>query len=235
MGRIARALTPRCQVSSNPLGGNLNDKNSLRRKMKSTRKIALLVGVLFLIATITYMTGSNLIRSFFSDENPNKTLLAIGVLLEISDGVAVVGIGVLMFPLLKMFNKRLALGYVLIRIIECAIIIASGIYTLSLLGLIWKYEMIIFLFTGLGGLIFSYLLYQSNLIPRWLSVLGLIGYAMLSIGVMLDLFGYFNMNTDAGMLLYIPGGLFELFLPIWLFIKGFNSSAITSVSAKADS
>jgi hypothetical protein len=105
---------------------------------------------------------------------------------------------------------------------------------LSLLKLMWKYETIIFIFTGLGGLIFSYLLYQSNLIPRLLSVLGLIGYALLSIGVLLDLLGYFPMNTNAGMLLEIPGGLFELFLPLWLFIKGFNSSAITSESAKAN-
>ena len=200
--------------------------------MNTNRKIAVLVGVLFLTATITYYTGSDLIRSFFIDENPNKTSLVIGVLLEIADGVAVVGIGVLMFPILKMFNKRLALGYVIFRIIECAIIIAAGIYMLSLLKLMWKYEMIIFLFTGLGGLIFSYLLYQSKLIPRLLSALGVIGYAMLSVGVLLDLSGYFYMNTDAGMLLYIPGGLFELFLPVWLFIKGFNPSALASEPVK---
>ena len=200
--------------------------------MNTNRKIAVIVGVLFLTATITYYTGSGLIRSFFIDENPNKTSLVIGVLLEIADGVAVVGIGVLMFPILKNFNKRLALGYVIFRIIECAIIIAAGIYMLSLLKLMWKYEMIIFLFTGLGGLIFSYLLYQSKLIPRLLSALGVIGYAMLSVGVLLDLLGYFYMNTDVGMLLYIPGGLFELFLPAWLFIKGFNPSAIASGSAQ---
>jgi hypothetical protein len=202
--------------------------------MNTNRKIAVLVGVLFLIATMTFATGSVLVRSFFTDENPNKTSLVIGVLLEIACGVAVAGIGVLMFPILKMFNKRLALGYVVFRIIECALIIVAGIYMLSLLKLMWKYETIIFIFTGLGGLIFSYLLYQSNLIPRFLSVLGLIGYALLSIGVLLDLLGYFSMNTNAGMLLEIPGGLFELFLPVWLFIKGFNSSAITSESAKAN-
>jgi hypothetical protein len=55
-------------------------------------------------------------------------------------------------------------------------------------------------------------------------VLGLIGYALLSIGVLLDMLGYFSMSTSAGMLVYLPGGLFELFLPIWLFIKGFNVS-----------
>jgi hypothetical protein len=133
-----------------------------------------------------------------------------------------------------MFNKRLALGYVVFRIIECAIIAAGGICMVSLLSPIWKYEMILFLFTGLGGLIFSYLLYQSNLIPRLLSVLGLIGYALLSIGVLLDLLGYFSMSTNAGTLLEIPGGLFELFLPVWLFVKGFNSSAIDSESAKTN-
>jgi hypothetical protein len=203
--------------------------------MKSTRKIAVFVGVLFLTATVTFATGSGLIRSFFIDENPNKTSLIMGVLLEIACGVAVVGIGVLMFPILKVFNKKLALGYIVFRIIECAIIIGGGMYILFLLKLMWKYEMILFLFTGLGGLIFSYLLYQSQLVPRLLSVLGIIGYAMLSVGVLLDLLGYFYMNSDAGMLLYIPGGLFELFLPVWLFIKGFNSSAIASVSTKTDS
>jgi hypothetical protein len=203
--------------------------------MKSTRKIAVFVGVLFLTATVTFATGSGLIRSFFIDENPNKTSLIMGVLLEIACGVAVVGIGVLMFPILKVFNKKLALGYVVFRIIECAIIIGGGMYILFLLKLMWKYEMILFLFTGLGGLIFSYLLYQSQLVPRLLSVLGIIGYAMLSVGVLLDLLGYFYMNSDAGMLLYIPGGLFELFLPVWLFIKGFNASIIASEFAKANS
>ena len=203
--------------------------------MKSTRKIAVFVGVLFLTATVTFAAGSGLIRSFFIDENPNKTSLIMGVLLEIACGVAVVGIGVLMFPILKVFNKKLALGYVVFRIIECAIIIGGGMYILFLLKLLWKYEMILFLFTGLGGLIFSYLLYQSQLVPRLLSVLGIIGYAMLSVGVLLDLLGYFYMNSDAGMLLYIPGGLFELFLPVWLFIKGFNVSIIASEFAKANS
>ena len=200
--------------------------------MNSTRKIAVLVGVLFLIATMTFMSGSSLISSFFTDENPTQTSLLFGALLEIACGLAVAAISVLMFPILKIFNKRLGLGYVVFRIIECAIIVAGGIYMVSLLSQIWKYEMILFLFTGLGGLIFSYLLYQSNLIPRLLSVLGLIGYALLSIGVLLDLMGYISMNTDIGMLLYLPGGLFELFLPLWLFVKGFNSPAIASGSVK---
>lgn len=200
--------------------------------MKSTKKNAVIVGLLFLVSTLTFMIGSNLIQSFFIDETQNKSPLILGVILEIICGVAVVGIGVLMFPILKLFNKRLALGYVIFRIIECTIIIVGGIYLLSLLEFMWKYEMIIFVFTALGGLIFSYLLYLSKLVPRYLSGLGIIGYVMLFLGVVLDMFSIFKINDGAGMLLYLPGGLFELFLPIWLFIKGFNSSAIASVYDK---
>ena len=197
--------------------------------MKSTRKIAIIVGLLFLVSTLTFMIGSNLIRSFLIDETHNKSSLILGVILEIICGVAVIGIGVLMFPILKLFNKRLALGYIMFRVIECAIIIIGGIYLLSLLKLMWKYEMIIFVFTALGGLIFSYLLYLSKLIPRYLSGFGIIGYVVLFLGVVMDMFSIFHINNGAGMLIYLPGGLFELFLPIWLFIKGFNSSAIASV------
>jgi hypothetical protein len=197
--------------------------------MKSTKRIAVIVGLLFLVSTLTFMIGSNQIRSFLIDVSQNKSPLFLGVILEIICGVAVVGIGVLMFPILKLFNKRLALGYVIFRVIECTIIIVGGIYLLSLLEFMWKYEMIIFVFTALGGLIFSYLLYLSKLVPRYLSGLGIIGYLILFLGVVLDMFSIFNINDGAGMLLYLPGGLFELFLPIWLFIKGFNSSAIASV------
>ena len=197
--------------------------------MKSTKRIAVIVGLLFLVSTLTFMIGSNLIRSFLIDVSQNKSPLFLGVILEIICGVAVVGIGVLMFPILKLFKKRLALGYVIFRIIECTIIIVGGIYLLSLLEFMWKYEMIIFVFTALGGLIFSYLLYLSKLVPRYLSGLGIIGYLMLFLGVVLDMFSIFNINDGAGMLIYLPGGLFELFLPIWLFIKGFNSSAIAYV------
>jgi hypothetical protein len=202
--------------------------------MKSTRLIAVFVGVLFLTATVTFATGSGLIRSFILAGNSDKISLITGVFLEIACGVCVVGIGVLMFPILKVFNNKLALGYIVFRIVECVMIIASGMYLLILLKPMWKHEMIIFLFTGLGGLLFTYLLYQSQLVPRLLSVIGIIGYAVLSIGVLLDLFGSFSMNSNSGMLFYIPGGLFELFLPVWLFIKGFKI-AITSERTKANS
>jgi hypothetical protein len=202
--------------------------------MNSTKKIAITVGLLFLVSTLTFMMGSKLIQSFLIDATQNKSTLLPGVILEIICGVAIAGIGVLMFPILKLFNKRLALGYVVFRVIECTIIIVGGIYLLSLLRLMWKYEMILFVFTALGGLMFSYLLFQSKLIPRYFSGIGMIGYVILLLGVVLDMFNIFNINDGAGMLIYLPGGLFELFLPIWLFIKGFSPSVIAAVRDRID-
>ena len=62
-----------------------------------------------------------------------------------------------------------------------------------------------------------------------MSVLGLIGYAALLIGSSLELFGLKLYMID-----YVPGGLFELILPMWLIVKGFNSSAIVSESVNPD-
>ena len=48
-----------------------------------------------------------------------------------------------------------------------------------------------------------------------------------------DLFEIFGFKF--GLILNIPGGLFEIILPIWLFVRGFNSSVIASGYAKTDS
>ncbi|NOU75564.1 DUF4386 family protein [Paenibacillus sp. LMG 31458] len=74
---------------------------------------------------------------------------------------------------------------------------------------------------SLVSLLFCYLLYQSKLIPRLISVFGLIGYASLLTSALLEIFGY-----SPGMFLFLPGALFEIILPIWLIVKGFNSFAI---------
>jgi len=80
---------------------------------------------------------------------------------------------------------------------------------------------------GLGGLMFCYLLYQSKLVPRFIAVWGFIGYSIFISGTILELFAH-----NVGVLLSIPGGLFEIFLSIWLIFNGFNSSVIASEPAK---
>ena len=84
---------------------------------------------------------------------------------------------------------------------------------------------VLYLVTSVGGTILAVLLYRSQLVPRWIAVLGLIGYPVLFVGCILDLFGVADVTKGAGLVAVAPGGLFELILPIWLLAKGFSSSS----------
>jgi hypothetical protein len=155
----------------------------------------------------------------------------------------------------KKYSEALALGYVALRIIEAVVIIAAVVSALSLIALSQEYvkagapdasyfqtlgtsflairahwvSTMLGIFFSLGALLFYYLLYQSKLVPRFISVWGLIGVALILTWNLLDLFG-----ISAGMILALPIILNEIFLAIWLIVKGFDSSAIASGSAKTD-
>ncbi|MFI5897322.1 DUF4386 domain-containing protein [Actinoplanes sp. NPDC051513] len=193
----------------------------------SRRMIAATVGVLFFVQMATAMVGTSLIQAF-TDGDTGRSPLTAGVLLMMSSGVAVVGIGLLMYRVLKDVDKRLAFWYPVLRIVEFTVSAACGLYLLKQLQefpnqLLWVYVP-----TGVGGLILTYLLFISRLVPRPIAILGIVGYACLSLGVPLDLLGVLGMNDGPGLMLLVPGGLFEaVFLPMWLIAKGFTSPSST--------
>jgi hypothetical protein len=77
---------------------------------------------------------------------------------------------------------------------------------------------------GLNSLGLCGLLFTSRLIPQWLAAWGFIGYVLLLASALLDIAGVINSLQGTGMLLYLPGGLFELLgFPLWLILKGFNA------------
>lgn len=188
----------------------------------SNRKLAVIVGILFFFQLITFMIGSSLIEQFLDGE-ASRVTLAMGVALEMCAGLAVVAIGILMYRVLKVVNARLALGYPIMRMLEFAVSAVLAIYLLTQLDdfpnrLLWVY-----IPTGIGGLILNYLLFTSRMIPRVISGLGLIGYALLLLVVPLDLLGAVDSTSGVGLAMLAPGGLFEfVILPIWLIAKGFR-------------
>jgi hypothetical protein len=187
----------------------------------------------------------------------NGTQVITGVLISSIIGPVIIGIAVFMFPILRKQNEPVALGYVGIRTAEFPIIPlwlisplilvtlsqeyveagdpdASSLQTLGavlIAGRYWAWRFV-YILNGVATLLLSYLLYQSKLIPRSISVLGLIGGAVLLLGTSLAMFGLLDPDQGAGLLVVLPGGLFELVLPIRLIARGFNSSAILSESAK---
>jgi hypothetical protein len=69
--------------------------------------------------------------------------------------------------------------------------------------------------------------FRTRLIPRFLAVGGLVGYVSLMVGMIAELFG-----IHIGLMLSIPGVFFEVGLPVWLFIKGFQPEAYSGRAAK---
>lgn len=228
--------------------------------MNGIRKTARSVGALFLTSNVTFILGAIvLIESILSAPDyltlvsANRAQVIIGVLLELINCIAYVGIALLMFPILKQRFESLALGYVGLRLIEFVMQIASDLGALSLLKLseefvgagapgsssfqtmgslllaerYWAFQMLNLIFC-LSALIFYYMLYQTKLIPRFISVWGLIGAVLVLANTMFDMFGLsLGILGNLGVLMLLN----ELFLGVWLIVKGFNSSAIASQSA----
>ncbi len=189
----------------------------------SRRTTATTVGVLFVVQMVTAMFGTSLMQAFV-DGDTDRASMTVGVLLMMCSGFAVVGIGLLMYPVLKDINPRLAGWYPILRITECIVSAGCGVYLLAESHVVPNHLLWVYLPTGVGGIILTYLLFVSQLVPRPIALLGLVGYVSLTVGVPLDLLGLLDMNTGPGLLLVVPGGLFELvFLPIWLITKGFNA------------
>jgi hypothetical protein len=189
----------------------------------SRRKIAVTVGILFFVQMATGMVGTSLIQAFV-DGDTNRAPLTAGVLLMMCSGIAVVAIGLLMYPVLRTVNQRLALWYPVLRITEFSVSTACGIYLLTQLQVVPNHLLWVYIPTGIGGLVLCHLLFVSRLVPRPIALLGLGGYALFSFAVPLDLIGVLDMNAGPGLLVLAPGFLFEfVVLPIWLIAKGFRS------------
>lgn len=188
----------------------------------SQRKIAVVIGTLFFVQMITYFVGASLIGAFESGDTTRDSL-TLGVLLTTCSGVAVVGIGLLMYRVLKDVNRRLAIWYPVLRVVEFTASATFGAFLLMQLHPVANQHLWVYIPTGIGGLILTYLLYVSRLVPRAIAVLGIVGYSCLLLGVPLDLLGFLDTGEGLGLVLLAPGGLFEvLVFPIWLLAKGFT-------------
>jgi hypothetical protein len=216
------------------------------------RGTAVLVGALFLIATATFIVSNVLITPLLGSHNVlaaiagNSQRMIAATLIALIEGVATVGIALALYPILKRQHPALALGYAGMRIAEVAIAAVGfglgGLLLVTLSGTAanganselgtllialrhWTI-MLVYVYTAVGGVMLSYMLLRTRLVPRGFSVLGLIGYPVLLLAAVLDMFGVVDTVNGTGLVGLVPGGVFELLLPIWLIAKGFNLAAL---------
>ena len=172
---------------------------------------ARLVGILILVAysMLTYdATG----------------IVSLGVVMDIISGLAVIGIAVLLYPIFSRIGKdtlnRLYLGS---RVIEGALMVLGGILLLFAGGegtRAYIYSNIHILFFIAGALFFYMLLYASAIIPKFISIWGIIATILL---IALTLVQVAGIDPGVFQVLLLPIVTNEIFLAFWLMIKGFSS------------
>ena len=192
----------------------------------STRKTAVLVGLLFLTATFAFAIGSARIHSFFSTASSHNSILIAGVLLVGCHGLADAANGLVMRRILAPRTPIRSRAYLVLRAAECLTVVAIGVYFLTSQTRWDAYVLPIYALSGAAGLVLSSALLTSRIVPRNLSMLGVIGYPVFLVGSILAMFSVIDVTHGAGTVALVPGGLFELILPIWLFAKGFASHQI---------
>jgi hypothetical protein len=217
--------------------------------MSADRKAAVAIGVLYIIGTAALvlslvvmgalLTGPTYLAQIAAQ--PNQ--VAVGALLALLAGFALAMVPVVFWPIGKRYNETLAIGYVVFRgAIETVIYIVGALGWLLLIPLstqpdgaplagfvrtadpvIWEQVGVIPF--ALGALMFYVLLYQSRLVPRWLSTWGLVGAVLYIVPPLGSMFGY-----SLGFFM-APLALQEMVMAVWLIAKGFNPPALAAGSA----
>lgn len=218
--------------------------------MSGYRATARAVGALFIIATVAAILGGSLLLPLVEATElaplaGDKAQMISGALIEMVLVLAVVGIAVLLFPVLRRHGEGAALAYVGSRTIEAVVLLvaaltglvavaasetsaASGSGPIADLVLAVRdttYLVGSTVMLGVGGLILYTLLYRSRLVPAWLSLWGLLGAALILGRGVLEVYGMELSGVVQGISA-APIGLQEMVMAVWLIVKGFNPEAL---------
>jgi Domain of unknown function (DUF4386) len=184
--------------------------------------------------------------------------VAAGGLLEFLAAGTSVGIAIALYPVLRQWRAGLALGAVVFRTIEAAMYTVGAVSLLALVPVGHQVSQAasadraalqapgdallgvrqaailagVFAFC-VGALMYSYVFYQSRLMPRWLAGWGMVAELLLLVACVSALFSRRAVMTYT--LLILPIALQEMVLAVWLIARGFSSSALQSRAASAGS
>ncbi len=187
----------------------------------------------------------------------NETAMTLGAFFLLVMGFALAMVPVLLFPVFRKRNEALALGYVVFRgALETVTYIVMAVLWLTLVAVSRDLAatgdpaassiqaagitlrgaadasqlMTIFVF-GVGAVFFYWLLYRSKLLPRWLTVWGLIAIALHLATGFLQLFGVVPASSILQTAMNLPIFLQEMVMAVWMIARGFDRRAVVSPAA----
>jgi hypothetical protein len=218
--------------------------------MNAAKSAGRTIGVLFLVQAAVapvvnfVLLGPALIAppGFLVNAAANSTQVNLAVLLSLVTGALWVGIAVTALPVIRQYSRPMALWFLALAVICFSGVVIEGLAVRSMLALSQEYakadpanvglfqaaaaaarslrnsaHYTNLLVSGAAFLVLYTALFRFVLIPRVLSALGLATAVLLVFGALLPLFGQRTV-----MLMFMPMGLSQLALVLWLMIKGFE-------------
>jgi hypothetical protein len=186
----------------------------------------------------------------------NEGQVLLGALFLAIGAVAAAGIAIALYPVLRKRNEGLALGSVGFRLVEGAFYLGIVVCLLVLVavardaanagaGALSAYEApaslvmaardslgeVAVLAFGLGALMYYWVFYRSRLIPRWLSVWGLLAITSVMASGLLVMLRLAEPMSTTQLVMAAPIGLQEMVLAVWLIAKGFSPRAVAAAPA----
>lgn len=219
--------------------------------MDTDRWISMLIGILYLfvfIAGILSVTKAVDDSDYLTQSASNSRQIYRAVFFQFLMAVFYSGIAILLYPVLKVHNESLALGFLGSRIIAVLFVLIGTITLLLILKLSRDFVnvnspgsshyhvigdllkaardllnhvgMIIVL--CIGGIMLNIQLIQSELIPEWISVWGILGSVLAIFASILVVTRHVRIITPAYIILNIPIALQEIVFAAWLIFRGFE-------------
>ncbi len=205
--------------------------------------LATAAGVLSVLVTGSTLGDDDLLAAV----NANQGAMLTGQMLILVMLAAMTGTAVLLAPILRRHSETLSLGYVLARTLEVVTLVIGLVAGLVLLPLSWnsleagtdaallaETLKITNDWTGylgaqmvfsLSALVLNWALYRYRLVPRWLSVWGLIGVPLMFLSGLLPMFESLNSNAAALNTLVIPLAVQEMAMAAWMIVRGFSDES----------
>jgi hypothetical protein len=217
-----------------------------------TRKTSLVAGILYLATFISSIPAVFLLEPVLNNPNYIISAGAdfqviCGISLDLVNALTAIGTAVALFWVIKRQNESFALGFVTTRLVEGTTVIIGVVCILAVVtlrqtvgfgtdsaalvavgqGLVavrgWTFTLGPSLMPALNALLLGTLMYRSRLVPRFISLGGLIGFPLQLSAAILTIFGI--NNTIWQGIAVVPIFYWELAIGLWMAIKGFNKSA----------
>jgi 4-amino-4-deoxy-L-arabinose transferase-like glycosyltransferase len=182
------------------------------------------------------------------------TRVVVGGVLDMVNALACIGTAVVLFTVVRRQNETLALGFVTSRVLEAAIISVGVVSLLAVVTLQqdttgtagaeeatlvtvgaslvavygWTFLFGPNVMAAVNALLLGSLLYRSGLVPRAIPLVGLIGGPLLLASVTGIVFGTHDLDSGLHVIAAAPIFCWELSLGVWLVVKGFRPSPVTT-------